>query len=39
MKEEVDEYSFNKLCKWAVSVEGRMKNVKNIKLSDRYDTQ
>jgi hypothetical protein len=39
LRDEIDEISFNKLCKWAVNVECRMKNVKSIDLSDRYEQQ
>ena len=39
LKDEVDEASFNKLAKWSVNLQCRMKNVKNIHLSDKYDFQ
>lgn len=36
LKDEIDENTFNKLCKWAVEVECRMKNVRSVDLSDKY---
>jgi hypothetical protein len=39
LKDEVDDKSFNKLSKWAVEVDCRMKNVKNLDLSDKYEQQ
>lgn len=39
LADEVDETSFNKLSKWAVNVECRMKNVKNLELMDKYEHQ
>jgi hypothetical protein len=36
LADEVDERTFNKLAKWAVEVECRMKNVRNVELSDRF---
>lgn len=35
LKDEIDEASFNKLAMWAVNVECRMRNVKNITLRDK----
>jgi hypothetical protein len=39
LSDEIDEKSFNKLSKWAVEVECRMKNIKNIELMDKYEQQ
>ena len=36
LADEIDERTFNKLAKWAVEVECRMKNVRNVELSDRF---
>jgi hypothetical protein len=35
LKDEIDEASFNKLAMWAVNIECRMKNVRNITLRDK----
>jgi hypothetical protein len=39
LADEVDERSFNRLAKWAITVDCRMKNVKNIELADKYEQQ
>lgn len=31
-KDEVDDEAFNKLAKWAINIEGRLKCVKSLKL-------
>ena len=36
-REEVDQHTFNKLAKYAVNVQGRMKNVRNLSLLDQFD--
>ena len=35
----MDEKSFNNLCKWAVNVDCRMKNVRSITLMDKHTEQ
>ena len=36
MKDYIDELSFNKLAKWAVNVECKMRNVRSISLKDQF---
>ena len=39
LKDEIDEKTFNKLAKWAINTECRMKNIKTLELCDRFDSQ
>ena len=39
LKDDIDNKSFNLLCRWAINIQCRMKNVKNLELSNRYEFQ